>query len=68
VQETLAAIAAEDWAAVRARLHPYLHWHGRDGRVTRGRVNVLALLAASPVTERPSAYELRDGQIYRWRA
>src|SRR5262249_34994272 len=68
VGETLAAIAAGDWEAVRPRLHPYLHWERADGAVVRGRTTVLALLHERPPTAQPTSVELRDGQIYRWRA
>ena len=62
----LAAIRRQDWDDVKLLLHPYLHWTCADGRVIRGRKNVLAYLAASPVATPPPSHELRDGQIYRW--
>jgi hypothetical protein len=62
----LNAIAREDWDAVRARLHPYLHWNGADGTRLRGRTTVIAMLKANPPSAAPSWCELRDGQIYRW--
>jgi len=48
-------------------LHPYLHWTDGNGKTTRGRSKVMALLelAAEPPTE-PASIEVRDGQIYRW--
>jgi hypothetical protein len=63
-----AAIAARDWAALTALLHPYLHWD--DGaRRLRGRTKLLAYLAANGAdVAAPSAIEMRDGQIYRWRS
>jgi len=64
----LAASAARDWPTVRAHLHPYVHWRGADGRLLRGRTNVLALLEHAHRLAPPSSYELRDGQIYRWDA
>lgn len=65
IVEALGAIERGDATVLRRLLHPYLHW--TDGGVRlRGRVNVLAHLAAHPVTGPPAAYELRDGQIYRW--
>lgn len=65
VQICLDAVAREEWATVRAVLHPYLHW--TEGGVTiRGRTKVLAHLTESPVSGPPASYELRDGQIYRW--
>ena len=64
----VAAVAAADWPAVRALLHPYLHWTDADGRVLRGRSRVLAMLEQAPAPPPPVAVELRDGQIYRWRA
>jgi hypothetical protein len=64
-----AAIIAGDWNALRPLLHPYLHWTDSTGRITRGRSKVLAMLeqaAQTPGLAR--SIELRDGQIYRWRA
>jgi len=68
-QRVHAAIAAGDWDAVRPLLHPYLHWTDSNGRTFRGRSTVLAMLeqAAQPPAWARSI-ELRDGQIYRWRA
>ena len=54
------------WDDVRARLHPYLHWKACDGHLLRGRKKVMAYLRDGPTPSPPSAYELRDGQIYRW--
>jgi hypothetical protein len=56
----------QDWDRLRAVLHPYMHWTTAGGERLRGRVNVLAMLAARSVPAAPSEYELRDGQIYRW--
>ncbi|GID92922.1 nuclear transport factor 2 family protein [Amorphoplanes digitatis] len=65
VAEVLAAAERRDAAALKALLHPYLHWH--EPRLDlRGRVKVLARLAAAPAPGPPASYELRDGQIYRW--
>ncbi len=64
-----AAIVAGDWSAVRPLLHSYLHWTDGNGRTFRGRSKVLAMLeqaAQAPAEAR--SIELRDGQIYRWRA
>ena len=66
VEAALEAIERQDWDRLRLILHPYLHWTAADGVPMRGRVNVLAMLAASPVSEAPSHFEIRDGQIYRW--
>jgi hypothetical protein len=63
-----AAIGEQDWAALRPLLHPYLHWTCADGRVVRGRTKVLAMLQADGGAAAPSSVELRDGQVYRWRA
>jgi len=55
------------WAqpALKALLHPCLHWS--EPRIEiRGRVKVLARLAASPAPKPPSTYDLRHGQIHRW--
>jgi len=69
VQDVLDALERRDWAALRPLLHPYLHWSDADIRL-RGRTNVLSHLADRPSAERPpgppDAYELRDGQVYRW--
>jgi hypothetical protein len=66
VEAALEAIERQDWDRLRLVLHPYLHWTSADGARLRGRVNALAMLAASPVSEAPSHLEIRDGQIYRW--
>jgi hypothetical protein len=63
-----AAIVAREWPTVRLTLHPYLHWTGPDGVTLRGRRNILALLERIDPPESPAWVELRDGQIYRWRA
>lgn len=63
--DLIAALRRNDWDAVRLRLHPYLCWYAAGGEV-RGRDNVLAMLRAGRTQAAPSAYELRDGQIYRW--
>ena len=65
VREGLDAAARADWARVRPLLHPYLHWR-EPGVALRGRVKVLARLAAGPVPAPPDEIELRDRQIYRW--
>ena len=65
VRDALAAVEHQDWALLKQVLHPYLHW-SEHGVTTRGRVKVLAHLAARPVLDPPASYELRDGQIYRW--
>ena len=65
IVEALGAIERRDLTVLQALLHPYLHWSDGEVRL-RGRVNVLAHLATHPVAEPPAAYELRDGQIYRW--
>jgi hypothetical protein len=62
----LAAIGRRDWPVVKVLLHPYLHWTAIDGDTIRGRNNVLGYLAATPPSDPPARYELRDGQIYRW--
>jgi hypothetical protein len=50
-------------------LHPYLHWADGNGRTIRGRSKVLAMLAqAAHAPAWARSIELRDGQIYRWRA
>lgn len=61
----MAALGEGDWARLRPLLHPYLHWT-QDGVTVRGRTKVLAHLSGVPATGRPAAFELRDGQIYRW--
>lgn len=62
----LDALARSDRVALRPLLHPYLHWT-EDGRTIRGRTRVLDHLTEHPVAGPPESYELRDGQIYRWR-
>ncbi len=68
VEDARRAIAARDWERVRALLHPYLRWTCADGTVVRGRRQVLAMLAGGEAPGPPSAWELRDGQVYRWTA
>ncbi len=68
VERVLDARQRGDWEAVRLALHPYLHWVGEDGTVLRGRNAVVTMLAAAPVPAPPSSVEVRDGQVYRWRA
>ena len=64
-----AAILAGDWHAVRPLLHPYLRWTDSNGRTFRGRRKVLAMLEqAAQAPAQARSIELRDGQIYRWRA
>lgn len=65
VRDVLDAVGRQDWAVVKASLHPYLHWSEPDVAL-RGRVKVMARLAAGPVPAAPDRCELRDGQIYRW--
>jgi hypothetical protein len=55
-----------DWEQLKPKLHPYLHWTCRDGRVIRGRTNVLGHLVEASVSRPPRTYEIRDHQIYRW--
>ena len=65
IKETLEAIGHRDWESLRLLLHPYVHW--KDGGTSiRGRTKVLAHLRAHPVVRLPSAWEVRDGRIYRW--
>jgi hypothetical protein len=70
-QRAHAAILAGDRDALRPLLHPYLHWTDRNGKTLRGRSKVLAMLeqaAQAPAEAEARSIELRDGQIYRWRA
>jgi hypothetical protein len=64
VQTVLDAARNNDWEAVRLQLHPYLHWYDASGEV-RGRNNVVILLKRGDAPA-AAAYELRNGQIYRW--
>ena len=64
--EAIAAIERRDWGKLKPLLHPYLHWTGPDGQITRGRTRVLRQLDGQPPSGLPVRYELRDGQIYRW--
>jgi hypothetical protein len=66
VQEAVLAIEQRDWGRLKLLLHPYLHWTNADGQTVRGRRNVLASLQRAAPSGRPTALELRDGQIYRW--
>jgi hypothetical protein len=60
VRDVIDGAARQDWE--RLLLHPYLHWQEPQVRL-RGRVKVLARLAAGP-----DEVGLRDGQVYRWTA
>jgi hypothetical protein len=66
VTSVVALIGEHDWVGLKPKLHPYLHWTCRDGRVIRGRTNVLGHLADAPVSRPPRTYEIRDHQLYRW--
>ena len=66
VETVIQAMSEQDWDTVRLHLHPYVHWYGPNGEV-RGRKNVLEVMRGLTSPEPPSTYELRDGQIYRWR-
>ena len=61
------AVAGGDRAGLRLLLHPYVRWTLVDGSVARGRNAVLAMLEDG-VPDPPAEVELRDGQVYRWRA
>ncbi|WP_306361580.1 nuclear transport factor 2 family protein [Nocardia sp. CC227C] len=69
VTAILGAIEADDWTTFAKLVHPYVHW-SENGRITRGRTRVMAMLAGRPhhgdSTPPARAYELRDGQVYRW--
>ncbi|MFI7599773.1 nuclear transport factor 2 family protein [Actinoplanes sp. NPDC049681] len=64
-EQVLDAVERHDEVALKALLHPYLHWQ-EPGLTLRGRVKVLARLAAAPPPGLSDSWELRDGQIYRW--
>jgi hypothetical protein len=68
VSDVVAAAARQDWDTLRLKLHPYVRWKLASGKTLNGRNAVLAMLAKSPPPRQPAAYELRDGQIYRWTA
>jgi hypothetical protein len=65
VADVLAAVARQDFPALTVLLHPYLHW-AEPGIRIRGRRKVFDRLTTGPAPQPPTAYELRDGQIYRW--
>ena len=65
-RQIVGAIKRRDWTVLTLMLHPYLHWTRPTGEVIRGRKNVLAYLAKTPIDKPPVHHELRDGQIYRW--
>ena len=67
VDAVLFSVDAQDWGALKAVLHPYLHWTDDAGSL-RGRTKVIAHIKAHPVLAPPDACELRDGQVYRWNA
>jgi hypothetical protein len=68
VRDTLDAAAGRDREALRLNLHPYVRWKLASGETLNGRNAVLEMLAESPPPGEPVAYEVRDGQIYRWTA
>lgn len=67
VEETLAALERRDWERLKPLLHPYLRWTTSEGETLHGRETVMARLADRPAAAPPSAHELRDGQVSRWR-
>jgi hypothetical protein len=66
VRIVLLAIERQDREQLKPLLHPYLYWTRADGRIIRGRKNVLTALEEGPPSGPPAGYEVRDGQIYRW--
>ncbi|MFF5078744.1 nuclear transport factor 2 family protein [Actinoplanes sp. NPDC000266] len=64
IADVLDAFGRRDREALIRLLHPYLHWT-EGGSTVRGRTKVLARLDGDK-PEPPMAYELREGQIYRW--
>jgi hypothetical protein len=66
IAPAVAALETQDWDALKPLLHPYLHWTDRTGTTIRGRSRALTRLHESHPSGPPAAYELRDGQIYRW--
>ena len=62
----IGAVAGDDWVALRRVLHPYLRFTDEQGRTTRGRTKVIALLRMVETLDPPTEVELRDGQVYRW--
>jgi hypothetical protein len=67
IAEVLDAVERREWERLRLLLHPYLHWTDAAGATMRGRTNVMARLRDAPAVSAPAWYELRDGQVYRWR-
>ncbi len=67
VRDTLAALEHRDWELMKRVLHPYVRWT-QDTTTIQGRTKVLAYLAEHDAASPPTGCELRDGQIYRWRA
>lgn len=68
VREALEAAARRDWNTLRLKLHPYVRWRSAADTTLSGRNTVLTMLVESPPPRAPAAYELREGQIYRWTA
>jgi len=66
VTTVVGAVAGDDWAVLRRVLHPYLRFTDEQGRTTRGRTKVIALLRMVETLDAPIEVELRDGQVYRW--
>jgi hypothetical protein len=62
----LQAVDQGEWDRVKLALHPYVHWTAADGHTIRGRTIVLARLRDALPPSRPTKFELRDEQIYRW--
>ena len=66
VEAVISAARNRGWDTVRSLFHPYVHWYDPHHDEVRGRNNVLELLQRGNGLVAPSAFELRDGQIYRW--
>jgi hypothetical protein len=69
VSEAIEALRRRDLERVKPLVHPYVHWTYAGGTTIRGRAKLLAVLTEDgSAIAPPSSVELRDGQIYRWRA
>lgn len=62
----LALVEQQDWARLRDRLHPDVHWSTAIEEHFRGRDAVITHLRSGFVPGPPAYHELRDGLLVRW--
>jgi hypothetical protein len=60
------AVAGDDWVALHRVLHPAVRFTDPQGRTTRSRTKVIAVLRALERLDEPDLVELRDGRVGVW--